>query len=188
MVASRSPSEGILSLEEFEALPEEDAFRLELVRGRVVREPRPGARHGLLMARLGARLQRHVEESGLGVVCLDFGVVLPTDPPNVRGPDIGFISKERLAPEGVPEGFLRGAPDLAVEVVSPSNRASELQEKVLEYLDGGARRVWVVDPRTRTVSVYRSRDEIRLLGAEDDLEGGEVLPGFRLPVAELFRE
>lgn len=186
MVARRAESDRILSLEEFEDLPEEDAHRLELVRGRLIREPRPGARHGLLMARLGARLQRHVEENRLGVVCMDFGVVLPTEPPTVRGPDIGFVARDRIPPEGVPTGFLRMAPDLAVEIVSPSNTVSEIQEKVLEYLDAGARLVWVIDPQTQVVNTYRSRDEIRLLGEGDELEGGDVLPGFRLALEELF--
>ena len=186
MVARQAGSETILFLEEFQELPEEDAYRLELVRGRLVREPRPGTRHGSLMARLGARLERHVKENRLGIVCMDFGVVLSTEPPTVRGPDIGFISADRLPPEGAPIGFLRVAPDLAVEIVSPSNTASEIQEKVLEYLEAEARLVWVVDPQTRVASTYRSRDEIRLLGEEDELEGGDVLPGFRLALRELF--
>lgn len=188
MAAQRAESEEILTLQEFEALPEEDAYRLELVRGRLVREPRPGVQHGLLMARLGARLQRHVEENRLGVVSMDFGVVLPTEPPTVRGPDIGFIAADRLPPDGPPTGFLRVAPDLAVEIVSPSNSASEIQEKVLEYLDAGTRLVWLVDPKTRTTVVYRSRSEIALLSEEDELEGGDVLPSFRLPVSEIFGE
>lgn len=188
MVARRPESEKLLSLEEFEDLPEEDAHRPELVRGRLIREPRPGARHGLLMARLGARLQRHVEQTHLGVVCLDFGVVLPTEPPTVRGPDIGFIAGDRLPPEGVPSGFLPMAPDLAAEIVSPSNTASEIQEKVLEYLDAGTRLVWVIDPQARVVNTYRSRREVRVLGPQDELEGGDVLPGFRLPLEDLFAE
>lgn len=186
MVARQAGSERILSLEEFEGLPEEDAYRLELVRGRLVREPRPGARHGVLMARLGARLLRHVEENRLGVVCMDFSVVLSTEPPTVRGPDIAFIAGDRLPPEDVPTGFLRMAPDLAAEILSPSNTASEVQEKVLEYLDAGTRLVWVIDPQTRVVNTYRSRTDVRLLGELDELDGGEVLPGFRLPVKDLF--
>lgn len=78
------------------------------------------------------------------------------------------------------------APDLAAEILSPSNTASGVQEKVLEYLDAGTRLVWVIDPRTRVVNTYRSRTDVRLLGELDELDGGEVLPGFRLPVKDLF--
>lgn len=175
-----------MSLEEFEAMPEEDGVRLELVEGNIVREPRPGARHGRLMTRLASALHRHSESQGLGIVCTDFGVVLAEDPTTVRGPDIGFIAAERLRPEELPTGFLRGAPDLAVEIVSPSNTATETQRKVLEYLAAGSRLVWVVDPETRSVSAYRSRVDARLLGEGDALDGGDVLPGFHLTLEELF--
>lgn len=188
MDASQVEADRDLSVGEFERLPEEDAYRVELVRGRLVREPRPGARHGWLMARLGARLQRHVEENHLGLVCMDVGFVLSTDPPSVRGPDIAFLAGDRLPPGELTTGFPRTAPDLAVEIISPSNSASELQRKVLEFLDAGSRLVWVVDPQARIVTAYRSRDEIRVLGESEELEGGDVLPGFRLPLEALFAE
>lgn len=175
-----------LTLEEFEALPEEDGARLELVEGTVVREPRPGARHGRLTTRLASALHTHAENRGLGVVCTDFGVVLAEDPTTVRGPDIGFVAAERLRAEDLPTGFLRVAPDLAVEIVSPSNTASEIQRKVLEYLAAGSRLVWVVDSETRSVSTYRSRAEAYLLGEGDVLDGEDVLPGFRMALEELF--
>lgn len=112
--------------------------------------------------------------------------MLSVDPPTVRGPDIAFLAKRRLPPEGVPVGFWPGAPDLAVEIVSPSNRAGEIQEKVLEYLAAGAHLVWVVDPSTQSVATYRSREKIRILTADNTLEGSDVLPGFRLSLSELF--
>lgn len=167
-------------------MPEEDGFRLELVEGNVIREPRPGARHGRLTTRLASALHAHAEEHALGVVCTDFGVVLGENPPTVRGPDIGFIASERLRPEDLPTGFLKAAPDLAVEIVSPSNTATEIQRKVLEYLAAGSRLVWVVDPETRSVNAYRSREEARLLSEGEILDGGNVLPGFRLALKELF--
>lgn len=167
-------------------MPEEDGVRLELVEGNVVREPRPGARHGRLTTRLASALHKHSENQGLGMVCTDFGVVLAEDPATIRGPDIGFIAAERLRPEDLPTGFLKGAPDLAVEIVSLSNTATEIQRKVLEYLAAGSRLVWVVDPETRSVSAYRSRDEARLLDEGDVLDGGDVLPGFHLAMKELF--
>ncbi len=81
-------------------------------------------------------------------------------------------------------GFVPGAPDLAVEVVSPNDRASDVLAKVYDWLDAGCRAVWVVDPHTRTVTVYRSRQQIATLGAEDELTGDDVVPGFRMPVTE----
>lgn len=180
--------ERLVSLEEFQRMPEEDEFQVELVRGRVVREPLPGARHARLNARLLSGIDSHVREHDLGVTLAEAGFILSVDPPTVRGPDIAFLEKKRIPPEGVPVGFWRGAPDLAVEIVSPSNRVGEIRQKVLEYLAAGTRLVWVVDPSTRSVAAYRSREEIRLLTRDDALEGNDVLPGFRLALSELFAE
>ncbi|HET9582162.1 MAG TPA: Uma2 family endonuclease [Gemmatimonadota bacterium] len=179
-------TEGLLTLEEFERLPEENEYLLELVRGRLVREPRPGAEHGLLAGELVGRLYHHVRHHGLGRVVTETGFLLAEDPPTVRGPDVAFISAGRFPRTDVPQGFWRVAPDLAVEIVSPSNSATEIQEKVLEYLEVGAALVWVVDPRIRTVTVFRSKTDVRVLTEEGVLEGGDVLPGFQLAIAELF--
>lgn len=175
-----------ITLEEFQRMPEENEHLVELVRGRVIREPRPGAQHGQLTVRLGSSLHAHVRERELGIVLADFGVVLSVDPPTVRGPDIAFIAAENLPPEGAPVGFWPGGPDLAVEILSPSNRAAEIREKVLEYLAAGSGLVWVVEPRGRSVTTYRSRTDVRTLTVSDTLEGGDVLPGFRLPISEIF--
>jgi len=175
-----------LTLEEFQRMPEEDACLVELVRGRVVREPRPNTRHGQLTIRLGGRIDAYATERGLGITVTESGFVLSVDPPTVRGPDVAFIATRDSPPEEDLAGFWPIAPDLAVEIVSPSNRAAEIREKVLEYLASGTRLVWVVDPATRSVAVYRSRADIRLLTEGDALEGGDVLPGFRLAVRELF--
>ncbi len=182
----RDTIETVLTLEQFQRLPEEDLHRIELVRGRLVREPRPGAEHGWLTGKLIGELEPFVRDRGIGLVVTETGFLLSNDPPTVRGPDVAFIAAEDLPPEGVPVGFWTVAPRLAIEVVSPSNTASEIRQKVLEYLAAGTRSVWVVDPPTRSVTTYRSRDEIRLLTMADELEGADVLPGFRLPLSELF--
>lgn len=176
----------LLTIEEFERLPEEDAFRVELVRGRLVREPRPAALHGWVQINVGSLVLNHVREHRLGDVFSDIGVILSTEPATVRGPDLAFVSSKRL-PSGPPErGFLAFAPDLCVEIVSPSNTSGEIHEKVLEYLEAGTRLVWVVHPEARTVTEYRSPTEIRILSVGNELDGGETLPGFRAPVATLF--
>jgi Uma2 family endonuclease len=174
-----------LSAAEFERLPEPDAWRSELVRGRLVREPRPGARHGSLAARLVHLLYGFVEAGGHGVVLADAGVLLSRDPDTVRGPDIAFFSPDRVPASGYETPFW-GAPDLAVEIASPSNRPAELQEKVADYIGAGVRRVWVVDPRTRSVTVHRPDGSARLLKVDDVLEGEDVLPGFALRLDRLF--
>lgn len=137
-----------LTLEQFEQLPEEDEFLLELVRGRVVREPRPGGRHGWITSELFWRIASFVRERELGWTLVETGFVLADDPPTVRGPDVAFLARENLPVDGAPVGMWRRPPDLAVEVVSPTNTAADVQEKVLEYLAAGTRLVWVVDPAT----------------------------------------
>lgn len=176
-----------MTIGEFERAPE-TVWRSELVRGRVVREPPAGGEHGSLAGRLHGRLARHVDDHGLGLVlAAETGFEIAPDPDGtVRAPDVAFISKERIPDDGIPRGFWPGPPDLAVEVVSPSNSADQLQGKIFDYLDAGTRMVWVVHPRTRTVTVYRSTEEIRILGEGDVLDGADVVTGFRLPVAELF--
>jgi len=176
-----------MTIEEFQRMPE-SVWRTELVRGRVVREPPAGGEHGSLAGKLHGRLARHVDDDDLGLVlAAETGSRLAEDPDGtVRAPDVAFVSWERIPEDGVPRGFWPGAPDLAVEMASPSNTAEEILEKVFDYLDASARMVWIVHPGTRSVTVYRSRTEIRILGDEDTLEGEDVVPGFRLPLARLF--
>lgn len=174
---ARTPKhdERLLTIAEFEQLPEEDAYRIELVRGWLVREPRPAPLHGRVMVRLAHQLEAFVESRGSGAVLADIGVITGRDPDTVRGPDIAWYSAERI-PEsgyGIP---LWGPPDLAVEILSPSNRASEMQAKVAEYLDAGVRAVWVVDPGAKSVSVHRSGAPARRLGT-GHCAGGRRCPG-----------
>lgn len=178
-------TEPLLTVEEFEALPEEEG-KVELSRGRLVREPPVGASHGWVAVNLAVPIREHVRRHGLGAVFVEVGYVLSREPATVRGPDLSFLAADRLPPEGMPPGFWRLAPDLAVEIVSPSNTLPELQEKVLQYLEAGTRLVWIVDPTTRTAIEYRSRDDIRLLTGAEELDGGDVLPGFRVTLREIF--
>ncbi len=175
-----------LTLQEFERLPEEDEFRVELVRGRLVREPRPGGRHGRIAFRVGFLIERFAEVRGLGQVVMETGFLLAEDPPTVRGPDVAFIAQESLPAEGAPVGHWRYAPDLAIEVLSPSNSAAETLQKVADYLRSGSRLVWVVDPAAESVTIYSPRGDVRVVDDGDVLEGEDVLPGFRVEVADLF--
>lgn len=176
-----------MSLEEFQRLPEEDAYRLELDRGTLVREPRPAPLHGRVMASLGWHLESYARSSGTGAVFADAGFVLSETPPTVRGPDLAFVLQDRIPEGGYAEaGFWHFAPDLAVEIVSPSNTAASIQRKVLEYLDAGASLVWVVEPGTRTVMAYRSDGAVHVHDADDTIDGGDALPGLAIPVGDIF--
>lgn len=163
-----------------------DAKYYELVRGVPhVCEP-PGGVHGRLAMRLGARLDEHVNRLGLGTVLVEAGYVLQRAPDTVRGPDISFISVARLALDRIPEQFIPGAPDLAVEILSPGDRWSEVEEKVSDYLAGGARLVWLVDSRERLVMVRYPDRPPTIVPADGILAGEDVVPGFELALAQLF--
>jgi Uma2 family endonuclease len=180
------PDNRRLSVEEFQRLPDEEG-RMELIAGAVVREPPPGAEHGYVGLKLLAALLQYVEEHDLGlVVSMDTGFVLADEPATVRAPDLAFISKERLPADGIPTGYWRLSPDLAVEIVSPADRMDAVQGKMLEYLDVGVREVWVIHPRSRSVTVSRSSTDVRVLTDDDTLDGGPVVPGFRIALSSLF--
>ena len=180
----RASLPGSISIAEYERLPEEPEYRVELSRGRLVREPQPGALHGELTGRIYVALHTHVMALRLGKVTNLTGFALTAIPRTVRGPDVAFIRAERV-PETTPISFWPFAPDLAVEVASPGNSMADLQEKAIEYLEAGTQLVWIVEPRTRSVTVYRSFNDIALL-RESDVLSDPLLPGFSLSLAELF--
>ena len=157
----------------------------ELVKGELVEMPPPGEIHADISAELAARLRPYAREHGLGRVFVELGLRLGSRPDTVRTPDVSLIKTERL-PERLRRGFFPGAPDLAVEVVSPSDTATYLDSKVQDYLGHGAQRVWVVYPDTQSVVVYRPDGTGHRYGADDTLSDEELLPGFSLPLKELF--
>ena len=180
----RVPSR-LMTAEEFFELDIPDG-KAELVRGRVIRMSFPGMRHGVIAVRIAARLLSFVEAHELGFVFAATGCITARDPDTVRGPDVAFVSFERLAGHDPPETFLPFAPDLAVEVISPSERPKGIRQKVQDWFAGGARRVWLFYPRTCNVYVLRSPTDVQILGPGDTLTGEDVLPGFSCPVAALF--
>ena len=123
---------------------------------------------------------------GLGVVLTQGGFLLSRHPDTVRAPDIAFIHKHNF-PAALPEdSFWPGAPDLAVEVVSPNDTIREIEERVRAWLEAGTKMVWVVNPKRRTVSVHRSATDPTTLTEKDELTGGDVVPGFRCRVRDVF--
>lgn len=173
-----------LTLDEYAALPEDDGCRDELSRGLLVREPRPAYRHTVVVHRI-QRLLMAEEALGRGCAYTDIGFLLSRDPPTVRGPDVAFVLAPHL-PAELPGTWLEQAPDLAVEVLSRSNRRAGIAAKVRDYLDAGTPLIWVVDPSRRTVEVWRGPGSHELLVETDELSGEPVLPEFRVSVAELL--
>jgi Uma2 family endonuclease len=168
---------GLVTAEELERFPDDD-YRYELVEGRVVRMSPVGWRHGKVVVRLAAMLADYVQQWKLGEVVTGVGFVLVTKPDTVRAPDLAFVRQERIPPVD-PRGFWRGAPDLAVEVLSPDDRASEIRDRLDEYLRFGVTLVLVVDPEQNTVSIHRRfAPPIVLQGAAAVLEIDDLVAGF----------
>jgi Uma2 family endonuclease len=176
----------LLTAEEFAELPDPaDGTKQELVRGVVVSMPPPKPLHGFVTLKVGRAIGNFVEEHSLGLTFSnDPGVILERKPDTVRGPDVAFWSFKRQA--GIPKGYFEVPPDLAVEVLSPSNTPKKVKQKLKEYFFAGTPLVWVVDPDRRSVFVYRDPEEGRVLHEDKSLDGEDVLPGFSCPVAYFF--
>lgn len=161
--------------------------RTELVRGRLIVHEPPGGKHGNVTAMLVARLGQHVDLTGAGALFAgDTGFTLSRNPDTVRGPDIAFVRTERL-PVPIPSTFLDFAPDLVVEVLSPNDRPGEVLAKIGDWLEAGARLVWVIDPDRRIARVYRQDGTEHQLVETDQLLGEDVLPGFSCSLASVLR-
>lgn len=165
---------------------QEDDYRYELVDGRVVRMNPPGGRHGHLALNIGALLRDHVKKLGLGAVMVESGFTLARNPDTVRGPDVSFVRKEQIPQAGLPHGFWEGAPDLAVEVVSPDNRGAALRSKVGDYLARGVVVVVVIDPEKESLTVHRRLSAPITLTPGNELDLDDVVEGFRCQVREIF--
>jgi Uma2 family endonuclease len=158
----------------------------ELIGGELVMMSPAGFDHGGIAGNIAIALGAFVKPHRLGMVpTAEPGFQIAHDPDTVRAPDVAFVRADRIPPGGV-KGFFQGAPDIAVEIISPNDRASEVAAKAQDWLQAGCPVVWVVDPETRTVAVYRSLQEITILTVAETLTGGDVLPGFSVPVAEIF--
>jgi len=157
----------------------------ELLAGQLHMMTPAGYGHGEVTMSIAAAIRDHAVRNRLGTVLVgEPGFVLARDPDTVRAPDVAFISASRL-PESR-RGYYQGSPDLVVEVVSPGDRAGELRRKIGDWLDAGTRMVWVVRPERRSITVHRPGAKAQILGEGDTLDGGDVLPGFTCPLADIF--
>lgn len=184
MAASESRARDRMTLDEFRALDESDEYLFELDDGVLVREPRPQRPHGSAVALLGHHLVDYALAHG-GIVSTETGIILREDPPRVYGPDL-FYYREDPAAYGDSGGWFTRAPDLVVEVISPSNTAAWMRRKVGRYFEAGTPEVWIVYPESRSLEVHRPDGRIRVLTGHETVTS-EILPGFRLAVSEIFR-
>lgn len=158
-----------------------DIGRCELIRGELRMMVPPGFEHGRIAVNVTLALGHHVKAHGLGTVLGETGFLLARSPDTVRAPDVAFVRSA-----GPQRGYFPGAPDLAVEVLSPNDRPVEVREKIAEWLDAGTIAVWVVDPRNRVVTVHESGCDPSVFEETDVVPGGPLLPGFSLAVREIF--
>jgi Uma2 family endonuclease len=167
----------------------EGDVRRELVNGEIIEMTPAGGTHGEVTGRIYRRMADHVDRQGRGkVVVGDVGFVLqlPNDPERVRAPDVGFVTLEKLPGGRLPQGFILGAPDLAVEVLSPTDNPVDIQQKVRDFLESGTRLIWLIAPQAKTATVYRPDGSARLLREHEALDGEDVLPGLSIPLADIF--
>ena len=178
-----------MTADELLAMPD-DGFVYELIKGELIKvSPPPGHEHGRVIMRIAGPLYEYARSKHLGeVYAAETGFVLEQNPDTVRAADVSFVSRERIEKAGLIQGYWIGAPDLAVEVSSPSDTVRRIEGKVAEWLAAGTRIVWVVSSRLHTVTVYRSLTDIVTLTEKDGLDGGAVVPGFQISVAEIFAE
>jgi Uma2 family endonuclease len=164
-----------------------DGFRYELVKGELRKTAPAGHEHGRVAVRFTWRLAQYVEINNLGAVyAAETGFLISTNPDTVRAPDVAFVSRKRLDEVGKVGGYWPAAPDLAVEVVSPGDTYSEVEEKAIGWLEAGALMVLALNPRKRSVTVYRSLNNITILNEDAILDLNDIVPGFKVPVKDIF--
>ncbi len=164
-----------------------DGFRYELVQGELRKMAPAGWLHGRIAAKAIGPLVTHVYANALGeVFAAETGFLLATDPDHVRAPDAAFVIRERANLPSDTRGFFPGAPDVAIEVISPSDTYADVDEKVLDWLHAGTQAVLVINPRSRTVRLHLSPNDVVCLTEDDVLDISAIVDGWRLPVREIF--
>jgi Uma2 family endonuclease len=172
----------LMTVAEFMEIDDEPN-RHELIKGELLTMPPPKFEHGRISANLISILGQHVKANRLGSLYAESGYHLESDPDTVLGPDVSFVSKDRDDPSE--DAYYQGSPDLAVEVLSPGDRKGKVEQKLALWLECGAKSVWHVNPRKRTVEVIKSNGERRVLNETDELVD-DTVPGFRVKVSEIF--
>lgn len=163
-------------------------FRHELIKGELITMSPTGILHGIFSMNLGTEIRNFIKENGIKGVVLgaETGFRLKDD--TVLVPDVAFVTNERLAKIKDLDKFGEVAPNLAVEILSPSNTESKMYQKIKIFFEAGTELVWIVDPKNKVVKVYESDKKIAILSEKDVLRGGKVLPNFELNLENLFNE
>jgi len=178
-------STALMTAEELLQLPDDDV-RHELINGELITMPLPQLPHGRIAMRLGAPLGQFVWDHDLGEMYFEVGFQLTWNPDTVVGPDIAFISKERLKEVAEVKGYWQGPPDLAVEVYSPGYRPGKISERISRLFNAGAKQVWIVHLKHSTVTVHRSVSDTTTFSGLDYLESPDLFPGFRISLDRIF--
>ncbi len=173
-----------LTLEEFAQLPD-DGVRHEISEGELITMAPPKFLHSRIARRVFKAIEAALDKSGSGEALAEAGYVLSREPLTIRQPDLSLLSQERIQGTA-PDDYFEGAPDLAVEVVSPSHSAQDLEVKVEQYLHSGSKQVWVLYPNTKRVHVFKPDRQIRVLDETQTLDAGDLLPGFSIKIADFF--
>ena len=179
-------STALMTAEELMQLPR-GYYRAELINGELIKMPLPKLPHGRVAMRLGLPLVQFISDHDLGEAYLsEVGFQLTRNPDTVLGPDLSFISKERLKEVGEVEGYWQGPPDLAIEVLSPGDRPGKINKKISRYFSFGTKQVWIVDLKQSTVTVYRSPSDTTTFSGSDYLESPDLFPRFRISLDRIF--
>ena len=178
----------LITAEELLNMPD-DGYRYELVRGELRKMAPAEGFHGKSTMRISIPLGSYVYENDLGeVYAAETGFRIGSNPDHVRAPDLAFVSRRRLVEVGEIHGYFPGAPDLAIEVISPNDRYTNVAEKVRDWMDAGAIMVVVINPRRREVTVYHPDEDSIILTEDDLLDGRDVVPGWNFPVRNIFSQ
>jgi len=175
-----------VTAEDLLRLPD-DGVRYELVAGELRKMTPAGFHHGAIIMNISSPLAQHVKAHALGIVCgAETGFRIAHAPDTVLAPDVAFVRRDRLSPSGVPAGYWQGAPDLAVEVLSPSDTVFDVDAKVAAWLEAGAAAVWIVNAQRRVVTIHHAGEPPRTFSETEILADAGVVAGFQMPVAEIF--
>jgi Uma2 family endonuclease len=162
-------------------------FRYELVKGELITMSPAGSEHGAVIMNLAVPLGQYIKANNLGIIFgAETGFKIAENPDTVLAPDVAFVSREHIPESGIPKKYWPGAPDLAVEVLSPGDTAREVEKKVGQWLAAGARLVWTVDPARENVTAHRTSRDASTFSEKDELDGEDVVPGFSCRISEIF--
>ncbi|HWN95707.1 MAG TPA: Uma2 family endonuclease [Methylomirabilota bacterium] len=187
MIGTLEPTKKVWTEAELAALPD-DGYIHEVVDGELVMSPKNNFRHGDICVRISMALGQFAKSRRLGAVC-DSSTGFWMQNRNCRAPDVSFISKERLkGKRRADNAFFQGAPDLAIEVLSPDNTPGEISRRLKDFFSSGTRLAWIINPEKECAEVCHSPTERRLVGPGGVLDGEEVVPGFQLSLTELFKD